>query len=105
MAALRDLYVKRIKDGDLVVIEDIAVESGKTKDAFLILSKISPDKSSYLVAKTGEVAKFRPFNNIALTTPISEVSLKLRDLLKNRKFIFSKNAFESVKKMVENGKN
>lgn len=103
--ALGQLYVKRINEGDLVVIEDITVDSGKTKDASKMLLKISPDKSSYLVAKTDEVAKFKPWNNLALATPISNVSIKVNDLLKSRTFIFSKNAFESVRKIVENEKN
>lgn len=103
--ALKQLYVDRIKKNDLVIIEDIGVDSGKTKDAAQILAKISPDKSSYIVATCDEVAKFRPWNNLVLATPISGLSLRINDLLKSKKFIFSKNAFERVKRIVENEKN
>lgn len=96
------LIIKRAIAGDVAIVENIKLKSKKTKDAALVWSKISGNKKCLIICDKDEILDLGPWNNLAFTESVSSNSLMLSDLLKNQIFIFTREGFRRVERMVSN---
>lgn len=94
--ALRKALSERIKAGDVVVVDDLKLESPKTKDFVGVISRLEL-KGSMLVVSAGADKNLslasRNVPNVALTT---SDSLNTYDVLRPAKLLFTRSAFEKV---------
>ncbi len=94
--ALRKALTERLKAGDVVVVDDLKLESPKTKDFIGVISKLEL-KGTMLVISTGVDKNLtlasRNLERVALTT---SDSLNTYDVLRPDKLVFTKSAFEKV---------
>jgi large subunit ribosomal protein L4 len=94
--ALRKALSERIKAGDVVVVDDLKLESSKTKDFVGVISRLEL-KGSTLVVSAGADKNLslasRNVPNVALTT---SDSLNTYDVLRPAKLLFTRSAFEKV---------
>lgn len=93
--ALRKALSERLKAGDVIVVDDIKLDSPKTK-AFAGVIKSLDIKGTTLVVAAADknlVLASRNLDKVALTT--SE-SLNTYDVLRPDKLLFTKSAFEKV---------
>lgn len=94
--ALRKALTERLKAGDVVVVEDLKLESPKTRDFVGVISRLEL-KGSTLVVSAGVDKNLtlasRNLPNVALTT---SDSLNTYDVLRPGKLLFTKSAFEKV---------
>ena len=93
--ALRKALSERLRAGDVVVVEDLKIESPKTK-AFLGLLTALDLKGSALIVTAADrnlALASRNVSRVALTT--SE-SLNTYDVLRPDKLVFTRSAFEQV---------
>ena len=94
--ALRKALSERIKAGDVVVVEDLKLETPKTKDFIGVISKLDL-KGSTLVVSAGTDKNLslasRNVPNVELAT---SDSLNTYDVLRPGKLLFTKDAFEKV---------
>src|SRR6185503_14609126 len=94
--ALRKALSERLKAGDVVVVEDLKLDSPRTKDFIGVISALDL-KGSTLVVSTGADKNLtlasRNVPNVTLTT--SE-SLNTYDVLRPNKLLFTKSAFEKI---------
>ena len=94
--ALRKALTERLKAGDVVVVEDLKLESPKTKTFIGVISKLEL-KGTTLVVSTGVDKNLtlasRNLEKVALTT---SDSLNTYDVLRPDKLLFTKSAFEKV---------
>jgi large subunit ribosomal protein L4 len=94
--ALRKALSERIKAGDVVVVDDLKLESPKTKNFAGVISKLEL-KGSTLIVSSGVDKNLslasRNVPNVALTT---SDSLNTYDVLRPAKLLFTRSAFEKV---------
>ena len=94
--ALRKALSERLKAGDVVVVDDLKLESPKTKEFTGVISALDL-KGTTLIVSTGVDKNLslasRNVPNVALTT--SE-SLNTYDVLRPSKLLFTKSAFEKI---------
>ncbi|HTR42459.1 MAG TPA: 50S ribosomal protein L4 [Pseudomonadales bacterium] len=94
--ALRKALSERLKAGDVVVVDDLKLETPKTKDFIGVISKLEL-KGSMLVVSAGANKNLslasRNVPDVALTT---SDSLNTYDVLRPAKLLFTKSAFQEV---------
>jgi large subunit ribosomal protein L4 len=94
--ALRKALSERIKAGDVVVVDDLKLESPKTKNFAGVISRLEL-KGSTLVVSAGVDKNLslasRNVPNVALAT---SDSLNTYDVLRPAKLLFTRSAFEKV---------
>ena len=94
--ALRKALTERLKAGDVVLVDDLKLESAKTKEFIGFLSALEIKGNALIVAQGGDknlTLASRNVPNVALTT--SE-SLNTYDVLRPDKLVFTRGAFEQV---------
>jgi large subunit ribosomal protein L4 len=94
--ALRKALSERLKAGDVVVVDDLKLDSPKTKNFVGVMSTLELTGTT-LVVSTGTDKNLtlasRNIENVALTT---SDSLNTYDILRPDKLLFTKSAFEKV---------
>jgi large subunit ribosomal protein L4 len=94
--ALRKALSERLKAGDVVVIDDLKLESSKTKDFVGVLSALELKGTALIVAQAADrnlTLASRNMPNVTLTT--SDL-LNTYDVLRPDKLVFTKGAFEII---------
>src|SRR6266478_6067867 len=94
--ALRKALTERLRAGDVVVVDDLKLDSPKTKDFIGFLSALELKGTALIVAKTPDKnlsLASRNVPNVALTT---SDSLNTYDVLRPDKLVFTRGAFEQV---------
>jgi large subunit ribosomal protein L4 len=94
--ALRKALSERLRAGDVVLVNDLKLESPKTKAFVSLLSALELKGSALFVAQAPDknlTLASRNVRNIALTT--SE-ALNTYDILRSDKLVFTTGAFEQV---------
>jgi len=100
--ALRKALSERLKAGDVVVVDDLKLDSPRTKEFIGVIAALEL-KGTTLVVATGADKNLtlasRNLPNVALTT--SE-SLNTYDVLRPDKLLFTRGAFEKVEARLTN---
>lgn len=94
--ALRKALSERLKAGDVVLVDDIKLDSPKTRDFIGVLTALDLKGSALIVSQASDknlTLASRNLRNVALTT--SEL-LTTYDVLKPDHLVFTKGAFERV---------
>jgi large subunit ribosomal protein L4 len=94
--ALRKALSERLRAGDVVLVNDLKLDSAKTKDFVSVLSALELKGSALIVAQAPDKnlsLASRNVPNVALTT---SDSLNTYDVLRSDKLVFTRGAFEQV---------
>ncbi|HOC57343.1 MAG TPA: 50S ribosomal protein L4 [Verrucomicrobiota bacterium] len=94
--ALRKALSERLRAGDVVVVDDLKLGSGKTKEFVGVLSALELKGTALIVAQAPDknlTLASRNVPNVALTTGNA---LNTYDVLRPDKLVFTRNAFEQV---------
>jgi large subunit ribosomal protein L4 len=94
--ALRKALSERLRAGDVVLVDDLKLESPKTKDFIGVLSALELKGSALIVAQAADknlTLASRNVPNVALAT---SDSLNTYDVLRPDKLLFTRSAFEEV---------
>jgi large subunit ribosomal protein L4 len=94
--ALRKALTERLNAGDVLVVDDLKLESPKTKDFVGVLSALDVKGSALVVAHGANknlTLASRNVPNVLLTT---SDALNTYDVLRPSKLLFTRNAFEKV---------
>ena len=94
--ALRKVLTERLRAGDVLVLDDLKLESAKTKEFVGILSALELKGSALIVAQATDknlTLASRNVPNVALAT---SDSLNTYDVLRPDKLVFTRGAFEQV---------
>jgi len=94
--ALRKALSERLKAGDVLVVDDLKLESPRTKDFIGVISALDLKGATLIVASGTDknlALASRNVRNVALTT--SDL-LNTYDVLRPDKLLFTRSAFEKV---------
>ena len=93
--ALRKALSERLKAGDVIVVDDLKLNSAKTKDFVGVIAALELKGTTLVVAPADKnlTLASRNIPNVALAT---SDSLNTYDVLRPDKLLFTKSAFEKV---------
>ena len=99
--ALKSALNAKLKDNEIIVIDDIKLNSFKTRELFEILGILKLDKEKVkLVVGTIEVNLKMSLNNLEKVNLEKAVNLTTYGALDCKKLVFTKAAFELVEKRI-----
>lgn len=94
--ALRKALSERLRAGDVIVVDDLKLTSGKTKDFVKILGALGLTGSALIVANTSDENLSLASRNVAEVSVTTSESLNTYDVLRPDKLVFTRGAFEQV---------
>src|SRR5213078_3138388 len=100
--ALRKALSERLRAGDVVLVDDLKLDSPKTKSVVGVLSALELTGTALIVAQAADKnlsLASRNIPNVSLTT---SDALNTYDILRPDKLLFTKSAFEQVEARLAN---
>jgi large subunit ribosomal protein L4 len=94
--ALRKALSERLRAGDVVLLDDLKLSSGKTKDFVKVLTALGLTGTSLIVANTEDKNLALASRNVANVLVTTSDSLNTYDVLRPDKLVFTRGAFEQV---------
>ncbi len=93
--ALRKALSERLKAGDVVLVDDLKLDSPKTRDFISLMSTLDLTGTTLIVASADKNLTLAS-RNVENVTLASSDSLNTYDILRPDKLLFTKSAFEKV---------
>jgi large subunit ribosomal protein L4 len=97
--ALFSAISKKIADDQLYVIDNIAVENGKTKEMVAFLDAFKFDKTVLMLMGNNDVNVIRAASNIPTLQTISVDTLNTYEVVKNAVVVIAKEAVEKLEEV------
>jgi large subunit ribosomal protein L4 len=97
--ALFSAISKKIADDQLYVIDNIAVENGKTKEMVAFLEAFKLDKTVLMIMGNDDVKVIRAAANIPTLQTISVDTLNTYEVVKNAVVVIAKEAVEKLEEV------
>ncbi len=97
--ALFSALSQKIRDDEIIFIDDIKVEAPKTKEIASFLKAFKLEKSTLIVMDNSDEAVLRASANLAKVTTISVNQLNTYEVVKNAKIVISKNAIKKIEEV------
>ncbi|HZR21272.1 MAG TPA: 50S ribosomal protein L4 [Verrucomicrobiae bacterium] len=94
--ALRKALSERLRAGDVLVIDDLKLESARTKDFVNLLKALDLKGSALIVANAPDQNLTRASRNVASVALTTSQALNTYDVLRPDKLVFTRGAFEQV---------
>ena len=97
--ALFSALSKRVADGEFYVIDNIAVENGKTKEMVAFLDAFKFDNSVLMVMNDNDQLVIRAARNIEKLQTLPASELNTYDVVKNSVIVIAKDAVEKLQEV------
>ena len=97
--ALLSAISKRLADNDLYVIDNIAVENGKTKEMVAFLNAFKFDKTVLMVMSDNDSLVIRAANNLEKLNTIPVNELNTYDVVRNSVLVISADAVDYLQEV------
>jgi large subunit ribosomal protein L4 len=94
--ALRKALTERLRAGDVVVVDELKLESPKTKEFLGVLSALDLKGSTLIVGQASDRNLTLASRNISSISLATSDSLSTYDVLRPNKLVFTRGAFEHV---------
>jgi large subunit ribosomal protein L4 len=94
--ALRKALSERLRAGDVVVVDDFKLASGKTRDFIGVLAALEVKGSALIVAPAADENLVLASRNLPQVALATSESLNTYDVLRPDKLLFTRGAFEQV---------
>jgi large subunit ribosomal protein L4 len=94
--SLRKALSERLRAGDVVLLDDLKLESPKTKDFIGVLSALELTGTALIVAQSADKNLRLASRNIPTVAIATSDSLNTYDVLRPDKLVFTRGAFEQV---------
>ena len=94
--ALRKALSERLRAGDIVVVNDLKLESPKTKDFLAVLAALEVKGTAVIVAPSADKNLTLASRNVSSVSLAKSATLNTYDVLRPDKLVFTQGAFEEV---------
>jgi large subunit ribosomal protein L4 len=94
--ALRKAFTERVNSGDVVVIDEIKLDTPKTKAFVNLLRGLEADKGALIVADSGNDNLARASRNVESVELTSSSNLNTYQLLRYNKVLITRSAMEAL---------
>lgn len=96
--AIKSALSTKLADGEIVVVDSLALEAAKTKEFATILKNFGLDKRTLVVIDGEDETLLRATNNIPTVTLIDSALINVYDIVVNQKCLMTKAAVEAIEK-------
>jgi large subunit ribosomal protein L4 len=94
--ALRKALSERLRSGDVLVVDDLKLESSKTKDFIGMLSALDVQGTTLIVSPATDKNLSLASRNVSWVALTTSDSLNTYDVLRPDKLVFTRSAFEKI---------
>jgi large subunit ribosomal protein L4 len=94
--ALRKALTERLRAGDVLLVDELKLESAKTKEFVGLLSALELKGTALIVAHSMDKNLSQASRNVANVIVTTSDALNTYDVLRPDKLLFTRNAFEQV---------
>jgi large subunit ribosomal protein L4 len=94
--ALRKALSERLKAGDVMVIEDITLASGKTKEFLGVLSALQVQGTALIVGHDANMNLRQASRNVSWVELTTGAEINTYQVLRSDKVLFTRSAFETL---------
>ena len=96
--ALKVALSNKVRDNELIIIDDIKLQEVKTKFAFKALQNLNA-KKAYIVTKDNDKDTQRAFRNIPFTKISEARNINVYDIVRHDNMILTKDALETIEEV------
>jgi large subunit ribosomal protein L4 len=100
--ALRKALSERLSAGDVLVLDELKLESGKTKEFIGVISALKLDGTTLIVSHETDQNLSRASRNVPNIELTTSDSLNTYQVLRSDKLVFTKGAFEKIEARLKN---
>lgn len=97
--ALYSVLTSKVNENELVVLDELKLDSYKTKDAFEILSNLDADKKAYVVVAENDDKIYKSFRNIEGVDVENASLINVYDLLRHNKVVITKDTITKLEEV------
>ena len=97
--ALYSVLTSKVNDNELIVLDELKLDSYKTKEANEILNNINANKKAYLVIAENDDKVYRSFRNIEGCNVEKANLINVYDLLRHDKLVITKDAINKLEEV------
>lgn len=97
--ALYSVLTSKLRDNELVVLDELKLDDYKTKTALEILNKVEADKKAYVVMAENDEKVYRSFRNIEGVDVETANLINVYDLLRHDKLVITKDAITKLEEV------
>ena len=97
--ALYSVLTSKVNDNELIVLDELKLDSYKTKEANEILNNINANKKAYVVIAENDDKVYRSFRNIEWCNVEKANLINVYDLLRHDKLVITKDAINKLEEV------
>lgn len=97
--ALYSVLTSKVNDNELIVLDELKLDSYKTKEANEILNNINANKKAYVVIAENDDKVYRSFRNIEGCNVEKANLINVYDLLRHDKLVITKDAISKLEEV------
>ena len=97
--ALYSVLTSKVNDNELVVLDDLKLETFKTKEAANILNTIEAGKKAYVVTAENDQVLYKSFRNIEGVDVSAANLINVYDLIRHNKLVITKEAIAKLEEV------
>ncbi len=97
--ALFSALSQKIRDNEVIFVDDIKIEQAKTKEMVAFLKAFNLEKTVLLVMDNSDEAILRASANISAITTIAASQINTYDVVRNAKIVMSKQAVQQIEEV------
>ncbi len=97
--ALLSALSSKVKDGDMIVVDDIHVEDYRTKSVVSMLKALGADKKAIIVMPAADEKLIKSAGNIPGVQTALVNTINVYDILNHDKFVIAKSAVEKIEEV------
>lgn len=94
--ALVSALSAKLADGNMIVVDKIALENAKTKEMVAVMNALNVDKRALLVVTSEDAAVVRAAKNIPTVTTMASELINVYDLVANEKLVVTEAAVKKI---------
>ena len=97
--ALYSVLTSKVNENELIVLDELKLDSYKTKEANEILNNIKADKKAYIVIAENDDKVYRSFRNIEGVDVSAANLINVYDLVRHNKLVITKDAIAKLEEV------
>lgn len=97
--ALFSALSQKVRDEEIIFIDDLKVENAKTKEMVAFLKAFNLEKTVLVVMDNADEAMLRACANLAKVSTLPVEQINTYDVVKNAKIVISKKAVEQIEEV------
>lgn len=98
--AMKSVLTSKVKDEEIIVLDNLVLEIISTKEAVKILKNIKADKKALVVIAESDEKVYRSFRNIENVDTVTVKDMNVYDILRFNSFIITKDAIAKVEEVL-----